>query len=110
MCEPLAGLDASYQRKILAMLGGLRDEGKTIITITHDLSMALNCSDRILILKKGGTVREGRPDEVLDTLMENLDAEAWPDVLRISAELREKNPGFPLFYNYQEFIQCISRT
>lgn len=107
--EPLAGLDAHYQREILAVLALLRDNGKTIITITHDLSMALNFSDRVLILRDGEKVIEGRPGEVLDTLMESLDPEAWPDVLRISAEIRKVNHNFPLFYNYQEFISCISR-
>ena len=107
--EPLAGLDASYQRKILGMLGKLRDEGKTIITVTHDLDMALNFSDRILVLRDGEFVREGRPQEILDTIMESLDSDAWPDVLRISAEIRKVNHSFPLFYNYEEMIACISR-
>ncbi|MBQ7214570.1 MAG: ABC transporter ATP-binding protein [Synergistaceae bacterium] len=107
--EPLAGLDASYQRQILGMLGRLRDEGKTIITVTHDLNMALNFSDRILILRDGEFVREGSPQEILDTLMESLDSDAWPDVLKISAQIREVNHNFPLFYNYEEMIACISR-
>ena len=107
--EPLAGLDASYQRKILAMLGRLRDEGKTVITITHDLSMALNYSDKILILRNAKKIQEGRPQDVLEELMRTLDPSAWPEVLRISAEIRKVNPSFPLFYNYQEFISCISR-
>ena len=107
--EPLAGLDASYQRKILGMLGRLRDQGKTIITVTHDLDMALNFSDRILILRDGEFVREGRPKEILDIIMESLDSDAWPDVLRISAEIRKVNHNFPLFYNYEEMIACISR-
>ncbi|MBQ7221518.1 MAG: ATP-binding cassette domain-containing protein [Synergistaceae bacterium] len=108
--EPLAGLDASYQRKILGMLGRLRDEGKTIITVTHDLDMALNYSDRILILRNAAKIREGRPHEVLEELMNVLDPEAWPDVLRISAEIRKANHDFPLVYNYQELIACISQT
>ena len=108
--EPLAGLDASYQRKILGMLGRLRDEGKTIITITHDLTMALNYSDRILILRDGKFVQEGRPQDVLEILMKSLEPEAWPDVLRISEQIRKVNHDFPLFYNYEEMIQCISQT
>ena len=108
--EPLAGLDASYQRNILSMLGRLRDEGKTIVTITHDLNVALNFSDRILILKEGRTVKEGLPGEVVDVLMESLDAEAWPAVLRICEAVRKVNPSFPLMYNYEELISCISRT
>ncbi len=108
--EPLAGLDASYQRKILAMLGRLRDEGRTVITITHDLNMALNYSDRILILRNGENLKEGAPREVLEDLMSTLEPEAWPDVLRISAEMRKSRQNFPLLYNYEEFISCISRT
>lgn len=108
--EPLAGLDASYQKKILNMLGKLRDEGKTIITVTHDLDMALNFSDRILILRDAGKLQEGKPDDVIDTIMEALDPEAWPDVLRISDEIRRVNHNFPLLYNYEELIACISRT
>lgn len=107
--EPLAGLDASYQKKLLAMLSKLRDEGKTVITISHDLNMALNFSDRILILRDGSVIREGTPHEVLDDIMNILESEAWPDVLRLSAEVRKINPDFPLAYNYEEFISCISQ-
>ena len=105
--EPLAGLDASYQKKILAMLAHLRDEGKTIITISHDLNMALNYSDRILILKDSRKVQEGTPEECIDTVMNILEPEGWPDVLRLSAELHRINKDFPLLYNYQEFISCL---
>ena len=108
--EPLAGLDASYQRKILSMLGRLRDEGKTVITVTHDLDMALNYSDRILILRNAEKIHEGRPHEMLEIVMNSLEPEAWPEVLRISTELRKVNQDFPLLYNYQELIACISRT
>ena len=107
--EPLAGLDASYQKKILSMLGKLRDNGKTIVTITHDLKMALNYSDKILILREGSKIKEGVPDEVIEELMNILEHEAWPDVLRISNEIRKKNKNFPLLYNYEDFIKCFSQ-
>ncbi len=106
--EPLAGLDASYQRKILGMLSRLRDTGRTVITVTHDLNMALTYSDRILILRDSKMVEEGRPREVIDEIM-RLEPEAWPEVLRISAEIRKLNPNFPLIYDYGEFQECISR-
>lgn len=107
--EPLAGLDASYQKKILAMLRRLCGEGRTVITVTHDLKAALKFSDRILILRDAEKVCEGAPHEVLETLMQSLDPEALPDVLRISAQIKEVNPSFPLVYDYQELISCISR-
>lgn len=107
--EPLAGLDASYQRKILGMLSRLRNEGRTVITVTHDLNMALTYSDRILILRKSRMIQEGRPREVIGELMNVLEPEAWPEVLRISAEIRNVNPDFPLIYDCEEFIRCISQ-
>ena len=107
--EPLAGLDASYQKKILSMLGKLRDNGKTIITITHDLNTALNYSDEILILRGGEKIKEGVPGDVIEELMNILEPEAWPDVLRMSNEIRKINKNFPLLYNYGDFIKCFSQ-
>ena len=107
--EPLAGLDAHYQQKILDMLSKLRDEGKTIITVTHDLNMALNYSDRILILRNSEKIQDGKSHEVLEELMRTLDSEAWPDVLRISDTIRNVNKNFPLLYDYEELIKCISQ-
>ena len=105
--EPLAGLDASYQRKILGMLARLRDEGKTIITVTHDLDMALHYSNRILLLRDSRVINEGRPDEIIRDIMDATKPEAWPEVLRISDEIRKVNPDFPLIYDYEELIQCL---
>ncbi len=105
--EPLAGLDASYQKKLLSMLSRLRDEGKTVITISHDLNMALNYSDRILMLRDGTVIQEGTPHEVLEGIMNTLEPEAWPDVLRLSSEVRRVNQNFPLLYNYEDFISLI---
>ena len=105
--EPLAGLDASYQRKILGMLSRLRDEGKTIITVTHDLDMALHYSDRILILRDSRVINEGRPYEIIHDIMGSVKPEAWPEVLRVSAEVRKVNPDFPLIYDYEEISRCL---
>ena len=105
--EPLAGLDASYQRKILGMLARLRDEGKTIITVTHDLDMALHYSNRILLLRDSRGINEGRPDEIIRDIMDATKPEAWPEVLRISDEIRRVNPDFPLIYDYEELTQCL---
>ena len=107
--EPLAGLDAFYQKKILKMLKNLRNSGTTVITITHDLDTALKFSDRILILRDGEKIKEGAPHEVLEEIMNVLEPEAWPDVLRASFEIRKINKNFPLIYNYEDFIKCFSQ-
>ena len=105
--EPLAGLDASYQRKILGMLTRLRNEGRTVVTVTHDLDMALHYSDRILLLRDSRVINEGRPDEIIRDIMDATKPEAWPEVLRISDEIRKVNPDFQLIYDYEEFAKCL---
>ena len=107
--EPLAGLDAKYQKKILALLKNLRNSGKTIITITHDLNIALSYSDEILILRNAKFVQEDTPCKVLKTLTEVLQPEVLPDVLKISSEINKLNKDFPLVYDYNEFLKCISQ-
>ena len=62
--EPLAGLDSKYKKKILNLLDDLRLSGRTIVTITHDLNMALSFSDEIIILNKGKFLAQGSPDEI----------------------------------------------
>ena len=66
--EPLAGLDNSFTLKILDMLCKLRDEGKTIITITHDIRMAVNFSDKILLLSSGKLKAFGSPSEIQELI------------------------------------------
>ena len=107
--EPLAGLDAFYQKKILSMLKNLSNSGTTIITITHDLDTALKFSDRILILSGGEKIKEGEPYEIIEEIMSNLEPESWPDVLKASAEIRKFNKNFPLIYDFNEFIKCFSQ-
>nr|WP_208872813.1 ATP-binding cassette domain-containing protein [Fretibacterium fastidiosum] len=99
--EPLAGLDAAYRRGILALLTRLRDEGRSVVTITHDLDMALCFSDRVLVMDGGRSLAEGTPQEVLPSLMEALRPDVWPGALQVSARLRARHPSFPLVWRVE---------
>lgn len=48
--EPMAGVDATTERVIIALLRELRDEGKTIIVVHHDLQTVTSYFDWMLIL------------------------------------------------------------
>ncbi|WP_144428359.1 ABC transporter ATP-binding protein [Azospirillum thiophilum] len=53
--EPTTFLDMRHQIDILAMLATLvRDHGRTIVCVLHDLNLALQHADRFLFLKGGG--------------------------------------------------------
>jgi iron complex transport system ATP-binding protein len=63
--EPTTYLDISYQLELLQIMKQLKEQGKTIITVLHDLDFALRISDAILVMKQGIIAKTGTPEEVL---------------------------------------------
>ncbi len=64
--EPVSSLDASVRGEILALLLKLRDElGLSLLVVTHDLGLAWNIADRIVVMYLGRVVEQGTTEEVL---------------------------------------------
>jgi peptide/nickel transport system ATP-binding protein len=64
--EPVASLDASVRGDILALLLRLkRNLGLGALVITHDLGLAWNIADRVLVMHRGKIVEAGAVEEVL---------------------------------------------
>ena len=58
--EPTTALDVTIQAKILELLGELRDERNMgLILITHDLAVAAEISDKLIVLNEGKIVEKG---------------------------------------------------
>ncbi|WP_299355570.1 metal ABC transporter ATP-binding protein [uncultured Shimia sp.] len=48
--EPFAGVDAATEKAIISVLKGLRDEGKTVVAVHHDLSTVNEYFDRVFMI------------------------------------------------------------
>jgi manganese/zinc/iron transport system ATP- binding protein len=71
MDEPFAGVDATTERAIVALLQGLRAEGKTVVAVHHDLQTVDDYFDNVALLNVR-LVAAGPVDEVFTS--ENLHA------------------------------------
>ncbi len=54
--EPAAGLDPAGQKEIFSYIAALRKLGKTIVLVTHDMNLAAEISDRVMVLNRGELV------------------------------------------------------
>lgn len=64
--EPTAFLDLQHQMEICAIVRRLKEErGLTVVLVSHDLNLASQYCDRILMLKAGALFRLGTPHDVI---------------------------------------------
>jgi iron complex transport system ATP-binding protein len=64
--EPTTALDLGHQQQVLELVDRLRlADGLTVVTTLHDLTLAGQYADRLVLLASGRAVAAGRPAEVL---------------------------------------------
>jgi ABC-type polysaccharide/polyol phosphate transport system ATPase subunit len=68
--EVLAVGDASFQQKCFDVFNDLRDRGRTIVFVTHDMGALQRFCHRALLLERGDPVYLGDPQEVADRYLE----------------------------------------
>ncbi|VEU81011.1 iron ABC transporter ATP-binding protein [Haploplasma axanthum] len=65
--EPLNNLDMRYAVEMMTILQNMvKDFGKTIVIVMHDINFAAAFCDHIVAMKDGRIIKEGSPDEMMD--------------------------------------------
>lgn len=62
--EPMAGVNPALTQSLLTHVRGLRDEGKTVLFVEHDMDVVMNISDWVVCMAEGRIIAEGPPESI----------------------------------------------
>lgn len=63
--EPTSALDPELVNEVLLIMRVLREEGRTMVIVTHELGFAYAVADRVMFLHEGTVYEEGPPEALL---------------------------------------------
>lgn len=72
--EPLAALDLAHQQALLRHLRAAADAGAGVVLVLHDLALAMNHADEVVVLREGRTREKGPPEAALSS---QVIADVW---------------------------------
>mgnify|MGYP002547383009 CR=1 FL=1 len=64
MDEPTTYMDVRHQLEVMAMARKLAGQGRAVVLVLHDLSLALRTADEVAVLDRGRLQMVGTPEEV----------------------------------------------
>jgi|LFRM01.2.fsa_nt_gb branched-chain amino acid transport system ATP-binding protein len=62
--EPAAGLNSAETKELAGYLKRLREEGKSMLLVEHDMETVMEVADRIMVLNSGEAIALGTPAEI----------------------------------------------
>jgi lipopolysaccharide transport system ATP-binding protein len=91
--EVLSVGDSYFQHKSFDRIRHFREEGVSIMLVTHSLGDVRTLCDRVILLDKGGVLKDGLPDEVVDYYNALVAAK---ENAKLSVEQRREKNGWLL--------------
>lgn len=89
--EPTSALDVSVQKKIVDLFNDIKQKlHMAIVLVTHDFGVVANIADRVIVMKSGEFVEEGRVEVVFSNPQEEYTRqliESMPSVMKFDGEV-----------------------
>lgn len=98
MDEPTSFLDISHQLRLLELARELAREGKAVVLVLHDLSIAMRTADVLVVMKEGRILQTGSPKQVYQSgvLQEAFDVRVMQVDTEYGAQYFFVSDGFRL--------------
>lgn len=106
--EPATGQDYKGSTEIMDLLAGINNNGVTVIIITHDMRLVAEYTRRVVVMKDGGGIFDGTPEELFqnDRLMEESSL-VPPQLVRISRKLKDSGVLNDILLNAKEWLELF---
>ncbi len=114
--EPTTGSDWSGVQTMMALIGKLHTAGTTIIMISHDMDLVAQYAERVIVLKDGGILLDGTPQDVFSDQQVLLkSAIVPPQLCRLSSQLKDilahqtfiDSSEFIAMFEGEEKMECL---
>jgi ABC-2 type transport system ATP-binding protein len=86
--EVLAVGDAPFQRKCLDKIRSFHREGRTIVLVTHSLSVVADMCDEALVLERGQVIARGTPEDALPVLRDAFAQQERADIAETASTVQ----------------------
>jgi branched-chain amino acid transport system ATP-binding protein len=63
--EPMAGVNPALVQSLLDHIRLLREEGRTVVFVEHDMDVVMNISDWVICMAQGQVIAEGPPETIV---------------------------------------------
>ena len=63
--EPTSALDMRYQLVVMDLMRRLADEGRVVVSVLHDLNLAVRWADRVVVIAEGSVRASGAPEDAV---------------------------------------------
>lgn len=67
--EPAAGMNPDESAELNALITRIRDSGKTVLLVEHDMSVVMNISDTVTVINFGEKIAEGTPQQIKNNVL-----------------------------------------
>ncbi len=105
--EPTFGQDRRSALRLIQLGKELSDEGTAMLIVTHDIDVAFEECDRVIVMSMGEIIWDGPPDELIkkEDVM-GLSGLRLPVVAKISKIVSRLERGFPMLTRTSQWIRA----
>lgn len=100
--EPTAGLDPASEQEIIRLILRYKEQGKTVIVITHNMEHVLEIADEVILLSNGKLADSCNPfDFFRKTQQAQKNKIVIPKIINVIQTLEQKDHRYQALWRYQ---------